>query len=200
MECLRRGELVYIAIPKHASTSYKNIFQQSRFLSITFDQINWEVDQVFSHICHPLTRHAKGVAEFICRENLYELIENSKFDKLLATCLFDTHNMPIGFTCLQPYAKNINWIPLDYPIPSYFLTTKFLKYHRIDIDCNDFPKLHENKQDSEYGIQKTTIENYIAKLQSKYLNTISYHYLFDFSLYNQTIKTLQDQPPNWLTA
>jgi hypothetical protein len=197
MEVMRWQNLVYIPIPKHASTSYRNIFTTIGFGFDDYSNINWQTDNVFSHICNPLTRHIKGVTEFLLRENLEHLINDSKCDRLLANCLFDVHNRPIGWTDLRFHASQIEWIPLDYPdISANHLTTRFLKINNIITDCNNFPVLHKNTQDNDYAYRKTTIESYIGKLHEnpKYLDVISDLYKFDIELYHKVCQG----PSRWL--
>lgn len=188
MNAFRSGHLVYIPITKIASSSFTYLFgEMLGWEPMQVDQIDWEQDRAFAHIMNPIVRHAKGTAECIIQYGMLDVVDDPKFQKLLATCVFDIHSYPIVQCFGEDQCRKIDWIPIDLnEVNGNTLTARFLKYHGVNLDLNDLPMLYTSA-DSLLGDEKQSLSNQILKLHKEYdvNNTLSYFYDRDIVLYNQ---------------
>ena len=200
MDAYRSGRLVYIPIPKIASSSFRYLFGETLVWQQTqVDQIDWDHDHVFSHIMDPMVRHAKGTAECVIQYDMLDVVEDPKFQKLLATCVFDIHSYPIVQCIGAENCQKIDWIPIDLvEVDGNTLTAKFLKHHGIDISAQDLPKLYTST-DSLLGDEKQALSVRILELHKKYdvNNTLSYFYDRDIVLYNHVKVTIRWWQDSW---
>ena len=68
------GPLVYLRTLKCASTFFWQSFTKFGWVEIEFDKIDWQKQQVFSHIMHPTQRRLKGISEFIWINQTQDLL------------------------------------------------------------------------------------------------------------------------------
>ena len=182
MEAFRFDNLVYIPFTKHASTSYTNLFRDQLAWTVTqTDYIDWDKDVVFAHILNPNTRHLKGITECLVKYNLFDLVDDDRFLKLLSTAVFDLHSYPLT-VALGDDAYKIEWLMLDHPDYSAdYITTKFLKAHGIDTSNLSIPKLYETPKNSS----KKILLDKISKIRddASLTGTLAYFYERDILLY-----------------
>lgn len=143
----RKGNLVYLASLKAASTFYITLLLSNGWDTITFDSIDWTTDHVFGFISEPVARYIKAVTEDFFNEEIYieeteEIIPDVEFQDLLTKilskhktqCLVLTHHsLPLSVT-LGDYVKKVDWIPLSDDIPSDKLFTKLCEKYTITLD------------------------------------------------------------------
>lgn len=200
MDAYRSGRLVYIPIPKIASSSFRYLFGEVlRWDLMQVDQINWGQDKVFSHIMNPLVRHAKGTAECVVQYGLLDVVDDPKFQKLLSTCVFDIHSYPIVHCFGEENCRKIDWIPIDLEeIDGNTLTAKFFKYHGINVSVQDLPRLYTSAN-SLFGDEKQALSDQILALNRKYdvNNTLSYFYDRDIVLYNHVKVAIRWWQNSW---
>lgn len=186
MEAWRSNNLVYIPITKNASITYRNLFKNLGWQEFQSDQINWDVDHVFAHLQDPYERHLKGITECLEKYNLFELVDNDNFLKLLGTAVFDLHSYPLAVAFGENFYK-VDWILLDHP--SYNpddITKKFLAEHGIIV--NDIPRLHQTTD-----VNKQNLLERIRKIRdgNKLTGTLTYFYEQDIVLYDKVNRNSQ---------
>lgn len=196
MLCLRSKNLVYVPIPKIASTSYTHIFRDVLgWEPDQFDRIDWSNDKVFAHIMDPIVRHAKGTTQCLRKHSILDIVEDPRFQKILATCVFDLHSYPIVNCFGIDNCHKIDWIPIDYSdVDGGQLTNKFLKYHGVDVDVTVYPALNLS-----IGVTASYTRKKIVELQKTHdvENTLSYFYDQDIVLYNKIIAGIQPDADTW---
>jgi hypothetical protein len=180
MDAYRFNNLVYIPIPKHASSSYIELFRnQLNWLPIQTDTIDWANDHVFAHLLHPYTRHLKGITECIQKYDLIELLDDEKFLKLLGTAVFDLHSYPLA-TMFGDNLYKIDWLLLDHTeMSGDYITTKFLENYNIKIEENKIPRLHTRYKHLIYVLEKIKE----IRDQNDLTGTLTYFYDQDVVLY-----------------
>ena len=115
IEVLRHRNLVYLRTLKCASTFfYWNFSKNLMWQEISWSDIDWENDHVFSHILEPIKRRHKAVAErlfmfglcdqYINDLNLQECLEHS----LILDQHGESYSTRYGTAC-----NLIDWIPLQ---------------------------------------------------------------------------------------
>ena len=138
----RKGNLVYLASLKAASTYYKSVLVSNGWLTIPFVNIDWARDHVFGFISDPVTRYMKAVAEDFFNEETEQLIADEEFQNHLRKTLgrhkkqcfvLTYHSLPLSVT-LGDYANYVDWIPLGNDIPSDQLFTKLCEKYSITLD------------------------------------------------------------------
>jgi hypothetical protein len=107
------GKLVYLRTLKCASTFFWNSFVRIGWVEILFDEINWQQQQVFSHIMDPGLRRIKGISEYVwmnqTQDRLASDLDYRKF--IQQTPVLDTHTVS-HYENFGNYCKQIDWIPM----------------------------------------------------------------------------------------
>lgn len=190
MNFLRHQNLVYLSIPKHASTFYQDIFlNHLGWKKIDLQDIDWDKDKVFAHIINPMVRHTKGTIQALMQLNLIKYVDHPLLQELLPNAIFDYHSQPLVTTIGRDICYKIEWIPLDHPeFSGNQLTTIFLRDHGVSIDLNAFPMINISDK------FKKDLFNKISKLKSDNLS-IQNWYEQDISLYESVLNS--GRPTNW---
>lgn len=132
VEVLYRDKLVYLPVPKNASTMFVNTFRNAGWDAIDINELPDDM-VYFSHIQDPHVRHTKGVVEFLSRHGLLDIIDIERFALLLTHGMYDVHTYPISM--LYPNHHRItHWIPLDLERNGFnanILTSYFLEKNGI---------------------------------------------------------------------
>lgn len=197
MDAYRFNNLVYIPIPKHASSSYIELFRNRlNWLPIQTDEIDWVNDHVFAHLLHPYTRHLKGITECVQKYDLIDLLDNEKFLKLLGTAVFDLHSYPLA-TVFGEHLYKIDWLLLDHnEVSGNYITTKFLENYNIKIKESEIPRLHTRYKHLTYILDKVSE----IRDQNDLTGTLTYFYDQDvvlYSLVNQHTKFCEIDNMSW---
>ena len=182
MEAYRYKNLVYVAVPKHASRSYIHFFRDVLKWSYTETyNVDWTNDIVFAHLINPITRYVNGVVQVLQQNNLTHLIDSEEFLTLLRTSVFfDQHTYPITRMFDLPQCFQIEWLLLDHHLVSgEKFTQAFLKDHGIDIDIKDIPKLNQSDRKKLMSRKKIKIHT------DKMLNSLIFVLQEDLNLFNQ---------------
>lgn len=138
----RKGNLVYLASLKAASTYYKSVFVYNGWDAVSFNNINWETDHVFGFISNPITRYLKALAEDYFNEETEELVADPEFQELLQKivsrhrkqCFVLTyHSLPLSIT-LGKYARLVDWIPIGDGFPAEEVFSKLCEKYSITLD------------------------------------------------------------------
>jgi len=197
MNFFKHDNLVYLCIPKHASTFYSNIFQHHLgWQKIDIQDIDWTTDKVFSHIMHPDVRHTKGTVQCITELNLEEYIDHPLLEKLVAFAIFDFHSQPIVSYIGEDVCYKIDWIPLDVE-NSDTLTNIFLNDHGVDIDVTTFQK-ENTAVESKQKLYQAIID-LKEKAKTTYYQYLSIENWFDrdMILYNDVICNIRPEFSTW---
>ena len=182
MEALCRDNLVYVPITKNASTSYTHFFKNLLgWGSIQTDSIDWDKQHVFAHIMHPYKRHLKGTVQALYQYDLFDIVDDPRFLKLLGTAVFDLHSYPLS-TVFAEKMMLIDWIMLDHPhVSSERCVKKLLQEHGIHIDENAIPGM--NTSNNFFKKVSAKIEN--IRDQNDLSGTLTYFYDQDVYWYSQ---------------
>jgi hypothetical protein len=185
MLAFRFNNLVYIPITKHASSSYTELFRNAlKWDETSVESINWVSDKVFAHIINPHKRHLKGIHQCLIKYDLLDLLDRPEFLRLLGTAVFDLHSYPLSNT-FGDKIRNIDWLVLDHhECSGNYVTMKFLQSHKITINENAIPRLHESNLLKKQLLEK--IETIRNKLDPGILD---YFYGTDVRLYNAVYQT-----------
>lgn len=130
IQALSQGPVVYLRTLKCASTFFHHNFQAWGWEEISYQDIDWDNQLVFSHILEPVARRHKGIAEFIDMTGTKDLLFNdSRFQRFVAHApLLDVHSASYHDYYGQG-AWLIDWILLTSdPLSNIRLTERFLKY------------------------------------------------------------------------
>lgn len=202
MEAWRFGNLVYIVITKHASTSFRSLFRDRLgWTETTHEAIVWNRDKAFAHIMDPVARHAKGTVEYIAQNNMWDILNDPKFETLLATACFDIHSYPISAQISQLDCYRVDWIMMDHPsISCNELTNKFLASHGINIGLDQFPQL--NTTAGKVESNKIAREKALEKVQElqrarNVKENLKYIYHKDIQLYDKIKSRTQWAQSDW---
>jgi hypothetical protein len=185
MEAYRFNKLVYLPMPKHASTTYRNLFKNVLgWERIESWDIDWVNDHVFAHLLHPFTRHIKGTMQFIWQNKLESLLDIQGISKLIQTGVFDQHSYPLSLMFTEDELNKIDWLMIDHPfISGEDLTQALLKEYDIHIDKSIILNLGvSNKQMIDI---RTRLESMIDMNNQQIRNTFIYIYQKDLNLYQQ---------------
>jgi hypothetical protein len=185
MRALRFQNLVYVPLPKHASTSYRWFFgQHLGWKDIPIQEIDWVNDTVFAHLLDPITRHINGIAQILSERYLAHLMGSPDFIELLRTSIFpDQHTYPITRMLDISQCYKMEWLLLDHSkVPGEELTCAFLKEHDIHVEPGDIPKMNCS---DEY---KSKLRQSLLVDIEQALNSLIYVLQEDLNLYN-TVKS-----------
>jgi hypothetical protein len=114
--CCRFGNLVYVRNLKCASSYfYGNLTINYGWTVISYDEIDWQREHVFSHIMHPVRRNLKGKLEYLKMIDSGQLLLNPMFLMFMRDiCFFDEHSVSYHDTFVDR-CDLIDWIPLNEP-------------------------------------------------------------------------------------
>ena len=132
VEVLYRDNLVYLPVPKNASTMFVATFRDAGWNAIDLRELPAEM-VYFGHIQNPHIRHTKGVVEFLYRHGLLDIIDIERFALLLTHGMYDVHTYPISILYPNHY-KITHWIPLDLERNGFnanILTSYFLEKNGV---------------------------------------------------------------------
>jgi hypothetical protein len=199
MNFYKHNNLVYLCIPKHASTTYRGIFHDHLgWKKVDIHDINWETDKVFAHIINPDVRHTKGTVEFLIELNLDQYIDHPLLKTLLTCAIFDHHSQPIVGFIGKDLCYKIHWIPLDH-VDSDRMTNIFLRDHGIEIDVSAFPK--EGVRSIEKHRLYKTIERLKEQVKTNSANTqftsVRNWFDRDFILYDDVVCNIRPERETW---
>lgn len=158
VEACRWNNLVYVRTLKCGSEFfYKNFTITAGWVPITWQDINWDQDTVFSYIMDPVVRRNKGVSEYLVAQGAQDLIlNNATFGQVIAQVpCFDEHS-----ACLRDlygeYLHKINWIPMDN------------QNHQLSIDITNKLLAEHNCPEIKWNQSfKHTTANYLDKIHAR---------------------------------
>ena len=146
MICIHKDNMVYLPVPKNASTMYVNLFLGNGWVQDFIDEIDTTDKILFGHVQDPNVRHTKGLAEFFQISLVRELDISEKYYDILLSSVPDIHTYPISIIHRNYYEKAI-WIPLDSKINSNVLTTAFLQKNGINLKIPADMRKHKTFSD-----------------------------------------------------
>lgn len=109
----RYDRLVYVRTLKCASSFYYgNLTTNYGWYPISYQDIDWEHDHVFSHIMDPMTRNLKGKLEYLIMTSQADLLQNPAFLEFVREiCFFDEHSVSYQ-DIYGDHCREIDWILL----------------------------------------------------------------------------------------
>lgn len=147
----KKGNLVYLASLKAASTFYKTLLVHNGWDTIGFDSIDWGQNHVFGFMADPVKKYIKAITEDYFNEETEQLVADVEFQNLLRKILsrhrkqcfvLTYHSLPLSIT-LGDYANKVDWIPLGENSDRLF--TKLCEKYKITLDYTlDGVDVHES--------------------------------------------------------
>lgn len=202
IEVCRQGNFVYIRNYKCASTFfYWNFVNKFLWKEISYHDIDWDQDHVFSHILDPIERRHKGVAEKIHMHRASRLfLENETLQQSLAhACLLDNHTETYSTRFLDK-AWLIDWIPLNRSHQEVIDLTEKLLEQKLDWNM-DWVHYGDNSKNStipgdnlKKQVELKLREIWNSQGQPEWLQA---HYYSDQELYNAVISGFNNQGVSW---
>lgn len=143
MRAYRYRQLVYIPIYKNAASSYEKLFGEIlKWQVIGTEELDPINDTIFAHISNPYHRHLRGTAQFLVQNELEELIDDPRFEKIMTSGYLDQHAYPL-IVMFGDLVHKITWLPLDHPkFTGDAITVWFLRQHSVYYPVDQIP--HEN--------------------------------------------------------
>ena len=132
MLCIHKDNMVYLPVPKNASTMYVSIFVKNGWVKGEIEDVNINNKILFGHIQNPHIRHTKGLVEFLQQNRINDLDIDNKYHNILVSSLPDIHTYPIT-NIYKNYYDLATWIPIDSKIPGNLLTSAFLQKNGMDL-------------------------------------------------------------------
>lgn len=194
-----RSLLVYFVHSKCACLFYQELFLKLGWHICTVNDIDWEINRVFSYIRDPLVKHRIGIIEWFYFNNCVHLLEenanNNNFFKLLSEIgHIDHHSLSI-YDHLGDKSQLVQWIPIDRPgIDHKQITVALLQqYSIVDPAIKEWflkrPPVHVST-----GFKKEC-SNRLMSLPTHPMITKSIEY--DRCLYDNVIRPLRFEPDNF---
>jgi len=143
MEVLRKDNLVYLPVPKNASTMFIHTFEADGWSRTKIEDIHNDVS-FFGHVQDPHVRHTKGVIEFLSMQGILDDVDLEKFALLLTHGIYDVHTYPISMLYPNLYEK-AHWIPLDLHKDRFdanILTSYFLQKNGMKLKISKNQVIH----------------------------------------------------------
>lgn len=126
----RHGNLVYarsFGVDEH---HWVNFFISLGWQPITIDEVNWDLDHVFSFIIDPVERRNRALVESIVVSGTGHLIDDPGFQKLICYLPMSGLNSMSLTDIWQDYTNKITWLPDDLKhVDGYQLLVKFAEAH-----------------------------------------------------------------------
>ena len=186
--------LVYVGNFKVASTYFLTWFGNHGWKKTQMKDINWHMDHVFSHICDPMIRRHKGMAEFLDRFNLGDKLNADKsLFYFLQSPYLDFHSCPMSIL-FKDKVNAIDWIPIDVESIDYIaLTECLLKKHQVEIKF-DNKKIHQSSPEKLHWYEVVK-EHYIGNLE--FSDLIPCTFSEDIKLYNNVLTNIDTTGHSW---
>jgi hypothetical protein len=187
MLCIHKDNVVYLPVPKNASTMYVNLFFNNGWKKDEIENVDTKDKILFGHIQNPHIRHTKGLTEFLQKNKIYNLDIESKYHNILVSSLPDIHTYPIT-TIYKKYYECATWIPIDSKIPSNLLTSAFLQKNginlKIPVEMKKHVTLSKRFKIMVEEINRVKIDNLVYKeFEEQILKK-------DMELYNNSLKII----------
>jgi hypothetical protein len=194
------SSLVYFVHAKCACSFYQTLFcNRLNWKLCTVNDINWDVDLVFSYIRNPLVKQRIGIIEWFyfnnCEYLLEQNYEDDKFFKLLSEIGYIDHHSLSIYEHLGNKSRRVHWIPIDQPNVDHKQKTLDLIKQHSTIDSNlelwflAQPPVHVSS-----GFKKSCNERLI-KLPTHPMIIKSIEY--DQTLYDSVTKPYGFEPDNF---
>lgn len=184
---LTNGKLAWLNIPKNASTSMVEIFenqlgwQRQDLYRPTVDLDNLEF---FGCLRDPDDRHTSGVAEYLHNHELTGVVAD--YPKLLAGGIFDQHTLPIHFMLPQAILDRCTFFVIDHPRspwPDNFVS--WLANRGIEFS-GPIPRLNTSQERND--LLKQRIAEVKQKFRSYHIYLTKYVLAPDILLYQRHLE------------
>ena len=188
ISCCRFGNVVYARTLKAGSEFfYKNFTQTAGWKSMTFNDIDWDHDTVFSYIMDPIQRRHKGISEIIISTGTRDLLLSNKgnfFNIIKLIPFLDAHSASLHDIYGDKIDK-IQWLLMtnDHQV-AIQQTNEFLQKHNVSsIDWNvEFTHATGSYMSEVFTRVKTMWES-TEEPQRDF--TVTNYFQADVDLYNQ---------------
>lgn len=196
----RYRNIVYLRTLKCASTFfYWNFTKNFNWQEISWSDIDWENDHVFSHMLEPVQRRHKALAERLC---MFGLGQQYLSDPNLQQCLEHSLNLDQhseSYTTRYGTAVNrIDWIPLQSdPEINVKLTEKLLAHSGVTDLIWDYEFAHTGEEVKKQVEQLLAHTWNQALYRGKLLEWQQHELQNDLDLYRSVIRRFDLHGINW---
>ena len=202
IEVCKHNNFVYIRNYKCASTFfYWNFVKKFNWQEISYHDIDWQQNHVFSHMLDPIERRHKGIAEKISMHGLSELfLNNDSFQQCFEyVCLLDKHTETYCDK-FQDRVRQIDWIPLNRDHNEVIeRTEKCLgqqpKWNMSWVHYGDHSKISHDPRDSLKKQVELKLQEYWDRQCPPEWAQI--YYRNDIKLYNDVVAGFNSQASTW---
>ena len=150
IDTFRYKNIVYVCVPKCASTYIINLIQQMPFDEINSSQIRSD-DKIFTFIRNPRERYINALEQKITEANAFHLMNDKSFLNFLNGIAIGDDNMIPYHIRFKGIAKQTLFLPCD---SEKYSVKKLLKYY-FDIHC---PEIDHEKID--YDVERNSSSDY----------------------------------------
>jgi hypothetical protein len=116
---------VYVPVPKCGKTTFIKFFEDNGWLRINISKSNASL-KYFGFIIEPISRHTKGVIEYLQHIGRLDLLNDAQYWPMIAAGVFDGHTAPMS--CYVPNFNKVHWIPIDIEYKKYN-STSFVNWY-----------------------------------------------------------------------
>ena len=146
----RYKNIVYVSVPKCASTYIRGLLQQIPFEKINFSEIRGD-DKIFTFIKNPRERYISAIEQKITYSDALHLMNDKSFLNFLNHIAIGDDNMIPYNIRFKGVTKQTLFLPCDSEKHS---VTNLLK-HYFDIHC---PEINHEK--INYDVERNSSKNY----------------------------------------
>jgi hypothetical protein len=155
MDFYHNQKLAWLAIPKNASTSLREIFDR-QLGWLRDDLYNPKIDldklEFFACLRHPDARHTMGVAQYLTVWKLTKILD--EYPQILASSIFDENSMPLHFLIPQTVLDRCTFFVIDdaqSPWPGHLVS--WLKVRGIELS-GPIPWINSSRESHDAMRQK----------------------------------------------
>lgn len=141
------GDIAWINIAKNACTSWQTALTSAgwKLENLSDYQGRWNEKLWIGLLRDPGYRHTMGVAEFLVRHKITEIVDDQKYSKIVCSLLCDEHTYSVHHMVPYELIQQTNWFVIDHCHYDYeHLARKFCQQYGISIP--DIPRLNQSNQ------------------------------------------------------
>lgn len=113
--CYRHRNLVYAKSFGSEDRYWVNLFVSLGWTQVSFNNIDWDNDRVFSFIIDPVKRRTRGVVNCLMENNYLNLLNDNGFCNFLKWLPAIDINSLSYHDIWHDYCDKIKWFPADLP-------------------------------------------------------------------------------------
>ena len=163
----RHRNLVYAKSFGSEDVYWTNLLTTLGWQPLSFDQVKWGEDHVFSFIIDPIKRRTRTLVDYLLQNNCAYLLDDQNFSNFVKWLPIVNINSMSYQDIWQEYCSQITWIPADQVgVDVFKMLEKFARQH--DTENLTTPKLLSIYR-SPWILQASLTDNSLKWSQGEYL-------------------------------